>query len=212
MPEYTHILFDHDGVLVDTEHLYYQATREILADLDVALPLPDYLRLQAVGGNAWQPLLDNGASEAEVAQHRGRRDVRYQQLLRTSPIDIDGVEEVLSTLRQRFGLAIVTTAKQCDFDLIHRKRSIVAHMDLILTNKDYARSKPAPDPYLAALDHFGISPEQALVVEDSQRGLASAVAAGIDCAVVYHPFTAPQDFSAATYRLENLQGLVALLS
>ena len=210
--KYTHVLFDHDGVLVDTEHLYFRATSETLGSVGLDLDLRAYLKLQAVGGNAWQRMMTAGYDEVEVAHKRLERDQLYQHYIRTEKIDIDDVGIVLESLYTRFGLAIVTTAKQCDFDLIHKDRKIVQYMDLVLTNRDYMRSKPAPDPYLKALDHFGITPQQALVVEDSERGLKSAVAAGIDCAVVYHPFTAPQDFSQATYRIDKLSGLLDILN
>jgi len=208
---YTHILFDHDGVLVDTEPLYFRATRQVLASLGVDLETTAYLELQAEGANAWHQALDLGHSEARVAQKRAERNVLYQQFLSTEPIDIPGVEGVLAQLERRFTMAIVTTAKRSDFDLIHANRSITSYMDLILTNGDYARSKPCPDPYLKALSCLGIAPDAALVVEDSERGLRSAVAAGIHCAVVHHPFTATQDFSAATYRLNSLHDLLGLL-
>jgi beta-phosphoglucomutase-like phosphatase (HAD superfamily) len=84
-------------------------------------------------------------------------------------------------------------------------------MDLILTRSSYTNSKPDPEPYLAALARFSIQPDQALVIEDSERGLRSAVAAGIDCAVVEYAFTASQDFSKATYRIKSLSDLVVLL-
>ena len=208
---YSHILFDHDGVLVDTEHLYFRATSETLATVSLDLTLEKYLALQAVGGDAWEEMRALGHTEAVVAKKKEERNALYQTFLRTDDIDIPGVEEVLTTLSENFGLAIVTTARQSDFDLIHAERAIIAPFDLILTNKDYARSKPYPDPYLAALQYFGIAPGDALVVEDSERGLRSAVAAGIDCAVVYHPFTAPQDFSSATYRIQNLSELGVIL-
>lgn len=208
---YTHILFDHDGVLVDTEHLYFRATQETLATACVDLTLEDYLDIQAVGGNAWTGMLDNGATQGDVDRKRAERNELYQIYLREEMIDIPDVERVLKELKRSFALAIVTTAKQTDFDLIHRDRSIVSHMDLILTNKDYKRSKPHPEPYLTALDHFGIEPHEALVIEDSERGLKAAVAADIDCAVVKHPFTAPQDFSRARYRIDQLSDLLELL-
>lgn len=214
MARYTHILFDHDGVLVDTEHLYYEATREVLALHGVELDLPQYLQIQAVGGNAWAPLERMGYDADAVAEGRAQRNARYQQLLQTRPIDIPGVEAVLEELSARCTLAIVTTARQSDFDLIHRDaqpRNIVPYMSLVLTNQDYARSKPHPDPYLTALERLEVPAERALVVEDSERGLKAAVAAGIDCATVHHPFTAPQDFSAATYRIDSLTDLVGLL-
>ena len=208
---YSHILFDHDGVLVDTEHLYYRATSETLATVGLEFGLLDYLSLQAEGGNAWTGMTGRGYSDRDIEAKKDERNRLYQKYLVTEEIDIPDVLDTLELLKPCFGMAIVTTAKQTDFDLIHEHREITQYMDLILTNKDYERSKPYPDPYLAALDHFGIEPQNALVVEDSERGLRSAVAAGIDCAVVHHPFTEPQDFSSATYRLSALSDLIGLL-
>jgi beta-phosphoglucomutase-like phosphatase (HAD superfamily) len=112
-------------------------------------------------------------------------------------------------------MAIVTTCKDADFAYIHdhspNNLNIVPHMDLVLTRSSYTNSKPNPEPYLTALERFSITPDQALVIEDSERGLRSAVAAGIDCAVVEYAFTASQDFSKATYRIKNLSDLVILL-
>ena len=211
MTAYSHILFDHDGVLVNTEPLYFKATQAKLADLGVHVSLDDYLRIQAVGGNAWSAALERGVTPRAVENKRNERNAFYQQLLSSEDIDIAGVSEALAALAERYTLAIVTTAKQEDFDLIHAGRDLVRHFDVVLTNKDYRNSKPHPEPYLTALHRFGIDPSHALVVEDSARGLAAAVAAQIDCAVVYHPFTAPQDFSAATYRLRDLSELTQLL-
>ena len=212
MSQYTHIFFDHDGVLVDTEGLYFHATQSKLGELGVDLLLSAYLKLQAHGANAWQQAMDLGWSRQEVEAKRAERNDFYHELLRTESIDIPDVEEVLAILKEQHTLAIVTTAKQVDFDLIHADRNIVPYMDLVLTNKDYQHSKPHPEPYLTALEHFGVAPDRALVVEDSERGLRAAVAANIDCATVYHPFTAPQDFSSATYRLGVLRELLTILA
>ncbi len=221
MAQYGYILFDHDGVLVDTEQWYYRATRDKLAELDVELPLQRYLALQVNGATAWSEALHNGYSEAHINSKKAERNELYQHYLRHQDISIGGVAELLAELRSYCRLAIVTTAKQADFDLIHYgvdgvitdndQRGIVSQMDFVLTNKDYTHSKPHPEPYLAGLQRFGIQARQALVVEDSQRGLGAAVAAGIDCAAVHHPFTASQDFSQATYRLNSLSELLNIV-
>ena len=101
-------------------------------------------------------------------------------------------------------MAIVTTAKRADFDLIHEHRQIRQFMEFVLVRDDYERSKPHPEPYLTGLQRFGATKEETLVVEDSSRGLSSAVAAGIDCAIVYNDFTQAHDFSQARYRIETL--------
>ncbi|WP_281285076.1 HAD-IA family hydrolase [Nocardioides albertanoniae] len=84
-------------------------------------------------------------------------------------------------------------------------------MDFVLVREDYDRAKPHPEPYLAGLRRFGATAEEALVVEDASRGLASAVAAGIDCAVVRNEFTADQDFSAATHRIDSLAEVTGIV-
>jgi beta-phosphoglucomutase-like phosphatase (HAD superfamily) len=101
----------------------------------------------------------------------------------------------------------VTTSKGVDFDVIHEKRQIRKFMDFVLVREDYKLAKPHPEPYLTALRRFGAEREEALVVEDSARGLHSAVAAGIDCAVVHNDFTTSHDFSQARYRIETLSEL-----
>ena len=127
---------------------------------------------------------------------------------------------MIAELARHFTLAIVTTSRDVDFDLIHglngyplteRTPRVVEHMDFVLKRSHYQNSKPDPEPYLLALHRFGIEAAQALVIEDSERGLRSAVAAGIDCAVVDHPFTASQHFDQARYRFQNLVDLQSFL-
>ena len=206
------ILWDHDGVLVETEPLYFEATRAALARLGVELPLDGYLQDMALGVTAWERARRRGVDEAEIRRHRAARDAHYQRLLMQRDIDIPGVESVLASLAERYDMAIVTTARRADFDLIHAERRIVRHMDFVLASGDYPRAKPAPDPYLTALERFGAQPDQAIVVEDSERGLRAAVAAGIDCVVVANDFVRGQDFSTATARIDSLDELPGIIA
>ncbi len=208
---YRYILFDHDGVLVDTEHWYYEATRRALAELDIELDKETYRRIMIAGRNSWELAEARGVPEADIDRGRARRNAWYQAYLATEDIEIPGVGEVLQQLSGRIPMAIVTTSRRVDFDLIHRDRDIVRHMDFVLAREDYTRSKPDPEPYRLGLVRFGAAPGEALVVEDSERGLRSAVAAGIDCAVVHNAFTADHDFSAAVARLGAIAELPALL-
>ena len=100
-------------------------------------------------------------------------------------------------------MAIITTCKPPDFALIHEERSILDHMEFCLTREDYDQAKPHPEPYLKGLQRFGATSAEAVVIEDSERGLKSAVAAGIDCIVVANEFTASHDFSKATAKVDT---------
>ena len=215
MQKYSHLLFDHDGVLVNTEHLYYESTRRKLAELGIELTLPTYMQVMVNGSDVWELARERGVAEAGITEQRLQRNALYQELLGAEDLSIKGVEEVLVKLKGKYAMGIVTTCKDADFAYIHHNAhsglNIVPHMDLVLTRSSYTNSKPDPEPYLTALERFSITPDQALVIEDSERGLRSAVAAGIDCAVVAYGFTASQDFSKATYRINNLAELVELL-
>ena len=217
---YTHLLFDHDGVLVNTEHLYLQAIQEQLATLEIVLSEAVYLKGMVYGADPWALVRETGCDEATIDDLRDARDAGYQQLLRSQAIDIAGADQVIAELARHFKLAIVTTSRDDDFDLIHglngypvteRTPRIVEHMDFVLKRSHYQNSKPDPEPYRLALKRFGIEPVQALVIEDSERGLRSAVAAGIDCAAVSHPFTASQNFDQARYRFSDLSALKRFL-
>lgn len=209
---YKYLLFDHDGVLVDTEYWYYQATRRALAELGIELDRQTYQQIMVRGAASWELAEQAGIAQARIAAMKEQRNSWYQAYLRRENIEIAGVQTMLDELsRQHYRMAIVTTSKYVDFELIHREREIVSHMAFVLTREDYVRSKPDPEPYLEALRRFGAAPHEALVIEDSERGLRSAVAAGIDCATVHNTFTQAHDFSLATYRLQRIAQLPGLL-
>lgn len=202
-----YVLFDHDGVLVDTELWYFRAGARALADIGVTLDKDTYVRDMNQGLGTWAQARAAGIDEQTISRQRTTRDRYYQEYLRTEAIEIDGVTEVLAELSKHVRMAIVTTAKRADFDLIHERRQIRQFMDFVLVREDYEHAKPHPEPYLTGLKRFGAAKHETLVVEDSLRGLTSAVAAGIDCAVVHNDFSSGQDFSAASYRIAALSQL-----
>jgi HAD superfamily hydrolase (TIGR01509 family) len=199
-----YLLLDHDGVLVDTERWYFRAGERALADIGVILDEGQYLRDMAEGVGTWARARAAGVDDRTIDRQREVRDRYYQEYLRTEDIEIDGVVEALTALAPHVRMAIVTTAKRADFELIHEKRQIRRFMDFVLAREDYVLSKPHPEPYLTGLDRLGATSDETLVVEDSARGLRSAVAAGIDCAVVDNEFTRAQDFAGATHRIQTL--------
>ncbi len=202
-----YILFDHDGVLVDTEFWYYKAGERALADIGFILDKDQYLRDMTQSFGTWAQARAAGIDEQTINKQREVRNAYYQEYLRTEAIEIEGVVEALAELSQYARMAIVTTAKRTDFQLIHEKRQITQFMEFVLVREDYKNSKPHPEPYLTGLQRFGAAKAETLIVEDSNRGLNAAVAAGIDCAIVHNDFTRTHDFSQANYRIKNLSEL-----
>lgn len=207
-----YLLFDNDGVLVETEKYYYQANVKALSEFGLELSFGVYMEIMARGGTAWEVAKKHGFSQKEIDKKRAQRDVYYQEFIQNQDIEIDGVINVLEKLSKEYKMGIVTTSRRVDFDLIHNTRDIVKYMDFTLCVEEYSLSKPHPDPYLAGMKRFNATKEECLIIEDSQRGLTSAVNAQIECAVVANEFTATHDLSKATYKLANISELPALLT
>ena len=206
-----YILFDNDGVLVETEKWYFEANKTILKTLNINLGFDEYMEIMARGGTVWELAYKNGFSKNIINKSREERDKIYQTFLKTKNIEIKNVEYVLKELSKKFKMAIITTSRRVDFDLIHKNRNIVKYMDFTLCVEEYKRAKPYPDPYLDGLKKFNGKKEEAIIVEDSQRGLSSAYAANIDCVVVHNEFTKTQDFSKAKYKIKKIEELISLL-
>ena len=206
-----YILFDNDGVLVETEHFYYEASKRALKEFfDVNLQFDDYMKIMTDGNGVW--VAAPHASESEVIIARNQRDVYYQEYLKNEDTTIENVHDVLHELSKKCDMGIVTTSRRVDFEILHNGRGITDFMKFVLCVEDYPRSKPYPDPYLKGLELFNGQKNEAIVVEDSQRGLLSANRAGIDCAIVHNEFTKTQDFSTAQYKIKNLEELITLLN
>ncbi len=199
------LLWDHDGVLVDTEYWYFKATQQKLAEGGLHIDQAAWVANMTTGKSFWDRV-------EEGARLRDERNALYQNYLRREDIEIDGVVDVLTSLGDEHSMAIVTTARRADFELIHAQRDIRGHFDFVLTVEDYPRSKPAPDPYLTALERFGAKADDAVVIEDSGRGLAAAVAAGVRCVIVKNAFTRSHDFSAAWRIVEHIGEVPAAIA
>jgi len=206
-----YILFDNDGVLVETEKWYYEANKIALKELGITLGLDVYLEIMARGGTAWELAFEKGISKQIVDNKRFQRDDYYQDFLKTKNIEIPNVKKTLEKLSKKYKMGIVTTSRRVDFDLIHKNRGIIDFMEFSLCVEEYKRAKPYPDPYLAGLKKFKAKKEEAIVVEDSQRGLNSAVNANIQCAIVHNDFTVKHDFSKADFFINKLDELESLL-
>jgi HAD superfamily hydrolase (TIGR01509 family) len=206
------LLFDNDGVLVETENWYYEANVKALAEIDISLTFDVYMEIMARGGTAWEVARAQNISEKIITKQREQRDIYYREFIRTEHIEIDGVVDTLEELKKEYSMGIITTARRVDFDLIHNDRDIIKFMDFSLCVEEYPRSKPHPDPYLAGMKKFNATRDECLIIEDSQRGLTSAVNAEIECAIVENEFTKTHDFSKATYRIKKFSDLTNLLN
>ena len=207
-----YILFDNDGVLVETENWYYEANKKALKQLGLNLQMDEYQEIMARGGTARELAINAGITTEIIDKKRVQRDNYYQEFLHTKNLEIPNVKKVLKNLSKKYKMAIVTTSRRVDFELIHKNSGLSDYMQFVLCVEDYERAKPYPDPYLKGLELLKASAKDTIVVEDSQRGLISAVNANIECVIVKNEFTKTHDFSKANYFIDTLEQLETILN
>ncbi|RII25722.1 MAG: HAD family hydrolase [Geobacter sp.] len=201
------IFWDNDGVLMETEHLYYRANAEALALAGVELTLDDFRRISLRQGESVLTLA--GSSEEEL---RRVRDERYFRLLGEEARVIPGVRETLGQLHGRLPMAIVTSCRRENFLQMHRASGLLGYFDFILTREDYGASKPDPEPYRTACARAGLDPGRCLAIEDSERGIIAAARAGLAVVAIPGQMNHGGDFGAARWLLDEIRQLPALLS
>ena len=204
------IFWDNDGVLVDTEGLFFRANLETLAGVGITLRWEQFEEISLARGESVLRLAADPGTDV-FYELRRERDDRYADLLTREPLVIDGVREVLEALRGKYVMGIVTSSGHEHFEIIHRQSELLPYFQFVLTMKDCLHTKPHPEPYLKALELAGFAPEECLVIEDSPRGLAAAMSAGIRCIVIPSKLTRGNNFAGAYQVLNSIRELPALL-
>ena len=206
---YDYIFWDNDGVLVDTEGLYFQASREALGQIGFSLSAEQFADISLASGRSVFELATDDRQVMDRLRHW--RNQRYSALLAGQDLVLPGVRETLARLANRTNMAIVTSSRRDHFELIHSGSGLLPYFDFILCREDYREAKPDPEPYLLALQRSGRDARHCLVIEDSVRGLMAAKAAGLECWMIPSRQTRNQGFTAADRILGEIGELPELL-
>ncbi|MFB3852562.1 MAG: HAD family hydrolase [Vicinamibacterales bacterium] len=207
------IIFDMDGVLVDSEPIHVEATRRLLSTFGVSYDVD--------AGDDFFGFSDREVFRVLRARHALEPDeetlgslwvAEVLPLIARGVVPAPGVPAIVFWLRnQGFRLALGSGSAPPIIEATLRSLGVQECFEHVVSASDVGRGKPAPDIFLEALRRLGVPADRALVIEDSRNGLVSAVSAGIPCVVVPCPSTCRQDFREATLRLSSLTELPAWL-
>jgi beta-phosphoglucomutase len=195
MPEFEAILFDFDGVICDSEPAHWACWAEVLAPLGVTLDWEFYrdrcigiddremLRMMAAGSDPprdWERLW---------AEYPAKRDLFRARMIGAPPFP-PGMPGFLKGLQGRYKTAVVTSSGRSEIEPMLEAGGLFRYFDTLVCAGDTDRHKPAPDPYLLAAKR--LQARTALVVEDSEAGIASGRAAGFEVLAVKSPADVPE--------------------
>ncbi len=203
------LIFDFDGLILDTELPDFESWQEMFVEHGAVLPLAAWTPMigTASSFNLYDYLEQQAGRTIDRADVRERRRQRYHERVIAQAI-LPGVEACIRDAKQR-GLKVgLASASSPDWVLGHLARlGLHVHFDTVKTSADVACVKPDPALYQAALDALGLDAAEAIALEDSPNGIAAAKAAALFCIAIPNTMTRDLDLSAADLRLTSLAAL-----
>lgn len=204
------LIFDFDGLMVDTETAIYRSWGEIYAAHGQELPLATYVQCVGSHGHSYDPL---HALEALTGKALDRAGLQAQQSGRNRELHaglgpLPGIRELLLEAAELGVRCAVASSSDAAWVLGWlEKLALRQHFSAVITRDDVARVKPAPDLFLLALARLEVGGAEALVLEDSANGLHAAHAAGVRCVIVPNEVTRGLDFAKAAAVLPTLANI-----
>jgi HAD superfamily hydrolase (TIGR01509 family) len=210
--EFAAVLFDFDGVLVDTEWAIYQSWRRVFEDHGHDLPLAIYTRCIGSDFASWSPKTHLEELTGLGFDWHDLDARRQQEIMRdlTHEGPMRGAVAMLEKLTAAgIPQAVVSSSSHRWVDGWLGKLGLAGHFQTVVCRGDAPRIKPAPDLFLEAARRLGLTPADCLVIEDSVNGLISAQAAGMPVWVIPNRVTEGLDFGAAGRVFGSLEECVA---
>jgi len=200
------VIFDMDGVLIDSEPLYMEQEQRAYARYGVTLEPTELSKFvgttqRYMGSVIKQDYALTEALEALMAQHQAQLLSR----LAKEPLSAMPGVSALLTLLNNAGIpcAVASSSPRELVDIILRKTQLLTFFKTVVCGDDVMHSKPDPDIFLLAAKRLGIAPEQCLVIEDSHHGVTAAKAAAMRCVGYQNANSGQQNLSAADIRVEH---------
>jgi len=208
------VIFDMDGVLVDSEPMHLDAMREVLRPYGV--PYTDEENEQFFGFTdleVFRILRERHGRLPDARELAHRRAELLVRQTRERTVPMRGIPEVPRRLRALgYRLAVASSSAVEVIEATVEVLGLAPVFEALVSGLEVGRGKPAPDVFLETARRLALPPRDCLVVEDSRNGLLAAKAAGMACAAVPCPATHHEDFVEADFRLATLPELLQLLA
>ena len=204
------LVFDFDGLIVDTEVPIFRAWQRIYREHGQELPLARWLTIIGTASGPFDPVIDlakKTGAKLDGPELKALEVLYYQEATALQQL-LPGVIDYLVTARQLGLKTAVASSSTRTWVMDHLNRfGIGGHFDAIVCREDVKRTKPDPDLYSTALQRLGARPDEAIAFEDSTNGIHAAKAAGLFCVVVPNLLTVDLDLTEADLRLLSLEAM-----
>ena len=212
MKRFEAVIFDMDGVIVDSEPLHERAFREVLEEIG-------YGRTHGIDFPAYYGKSDLVVWRDFIARHRpaqsleellARKEKKFGALLQREEPIFSGLPELLAKLSPRCPLALASGSRHPTINAVLAMRDLRRFFRVVVSSEDVAHGKPAPDIFLRTAELLEVGPDECCVVEDSASGVDAALAAGMTVIAITNSLPA-EKLARATSVVETYEELGRLL-
>jgi HAD superfamily hydrolase (TIGR01509 family) len=201
------VLFDLDGVLVDSERFSSEASDRILADVGI-VQTPQEKRL-VFGRRSienYQAAIDARGLRLDAAELVARKNRLFARLVRGKLKPLPGVLRLLGELKDAgIRVAVVSSSPLDRVNVSLEEVGLILEFDVIVSGDCCAKGKPDPEPFLLAAGRLGVKPAECVVIEDAEAGILAGKAAGMKVVAVRSPNTHGQDLGRADAVVDSLE-------
>lgn len=193
------VLFDMDGVLVDSEEFICKAAIEMFREKGLNVKPEDFIPFVGTGENRYIGGVAEKYNFPLVIDRDKKRTYEiYEQIVRNKLKPLPGVQDFIASCRNKnLRIAVATSADEVKMKINLREIGIPAEtFDATVNGLEIERKKPYPDIYLKAAELLGVEPKKCLVVEDAPNGIQAAKAAGMKCLAVMSSFSEKELYNA----------------
>ncbi|MCH7839807.1 MAG: HAD family phosphatase [Planctomycetes bacterium] len=179
------VIFDMDGVLVDSAEAHFQSWQRLGRQQGVQLTQEQFSATFGRQNRDIIPLLFGEVSEPALREMADRKERIYRDLVRANPPIVDGAIDLVVSLHEAGAqLAVGSSGPRANIDLILEAMGVRDQVRVVVSSDDVSRGKPDPQVFSMACDRLGLPSRQCVVIEDAPSGVEAARAAGAHCVAV----------------------------
>ncbi len=199
------VIFDFDGLIIDTETVWYEAYKEALLQFKVDLTIEQFALVIGTDDAVLdQYILDNIKESSLIPEIKELAKILFEEKI-GQPLLRDGVEDYLIAAKEaELKIGLASSSKRSWVESYLTQLGIISYFEVIKTRDDVTTVKPDPELYLQAINALGVRPEEAIAFEDSLNGLQAARAAGVKCVIFPNPVTSHLAFKDYSLRFSSM--------
>lgn len=204
------VIFDMDGVLIDSEPLHFQADEAMLKKLNIEAPAGYLEKFVGVTDSVmWKEILETYNIDADVKDVLNAQLSIKLKLLKKGVFEpIDGVIDLLNELEQmEIKCAVASSSAGIFIKEVIKKLSLESYFQHWVSGESVSKSKPSPEIFLKVAEMIGEDPGDCVVIEDSANGVSAAKHAGMKCIGFKNASSGTQDLSKADLVVRSIRDI-----